>query len=228
MAGPTRQETRRLLQQHYLFGKLSDGETDALLSHARIEHYPAGREIFAKDDPGLSMFAVLRGTVKISALSEAGKEIVLNRIGAGEVFGEIALLDGGERSGDAVAMTECDLLVLDRRYVLPVLEQRADICLMLLRILCERLRRTSRQVEDLLFRHLEGRIAKALLQLAESAGSGAPAADLRVSQQELGNLVGGSRESINKQLQVWQKAGLVTLRRGAIAIRDPAALERLV
>jgi CRP/FNR family transcriptional regulator, cyclic AMP receptor protein len=231
MAVPTHEEKRQLLQNHYLLGKLSTAEIDGLLAFSRVERYPAGREIFAKGSPGPSMFAVLRGTVKITAPSSGGKEIVLNIIGAGEIFGEITLLDGLERSGDAVAMTACELLVLNRRDVMPVLEKRADICMMLLKILCERLRRTSEQVEDVLFRHLEGRIAKALLQLADSVGrrdARGVAIDLRVSQQELGTIVGGSRESVNKQLQIWQKLGLVALAKGSIVIRDSGALERLV
>src|SRR5271169_5000414 len=113
------------------------------------------------------MMLVLRGSVRISSISLAGKEIVLNIISAGEIVGEIALLDGGERSGDAVAIDDCELLVLNRRDFIPFLDNRPDICLMLIRILCQRLRHTSEQVEDVLFRHLEARIAKALLQEAE-------------------------------------------------------------
>jgi CRP/FNR family cyclic AMP-dependent transcriptional regulator len=231
MAGPTHEEKKRLLQNHYLLGKLSGGEIDMLLQYARVERHRAGQEIFAKGSPGQSMFAVLRGTVKISAPSPAGKEIVLNLIGPGEIFGEIALLDGLERSGDAAAMTDCELLTLNRRDVIPILEKRPDICMTLLKILCERLRRTSEQVEDVLFRHLEGRLAKALLQLADNVGrrhAAGISVDLPLSQQELGNIVGGSRESVNKQLQVWQKAGLLTLAKGSITIRDLAAIEQLV
>lgn len=231
MAAPTHAEKRKLFEEHFLLGRLSGGEIDALLRYARVERYPAGREIFAKGSPGESLMAVLRGIVKISAPSPAGKEIVLNLINPGEIFGEIGLLDGLERTGDAVAMTDCELLVLNRRDVLPVLQNRADICMMLLKILCERLRRTSEQVEDVLFRHLEGRIAKALLHLADNIGRPSVegvSVDLHLSQRELGNIVGGSRESVNKQLQIWQKGGLITLAKGAIVICDSAALERLV
>lgn len=231
MAGLTHDEKRALLQNHFLLGKLSSSEIETLVNYARSEAHSAGDEIFAKGSPGQSMYAVARGTVRISAPSPAGKEIVLNIIGPGEIFGEVTLLDGLERSGDATAMTYCELLVMHRRDVIPVIEKRADICMMLLKILCERLRRTSEQVEDVLFRHLEGRIAKALLQLANSIGR--PSArgvsvDLQLSQQDLGNIVGGTRESINKQLQIWQKAGFLTLGKGSIVIRHMAAIERLV
>jgi CRP/FNR family cyclic AMP-dependent transcriptional regulator len=114
---------------------------------------------------------------------------------------------------------------------MPILEKRADICLILLRILCQRLRQTSEQVEDVLFRHLESRVAKALLHLAESATlHGVPGSpiELHVSQRELGNFAGGSRESVNKILQSWHKAGWIVLGKGAIVIRNLAAIERLV
>jgi CRP/FNR family cyclic AMP-dependent transcriptional regulator len=231
MDGPTHEEKRQIFERHFLFGRLSRDEIDTLLHYARVERYPAGHEIYAKGSPGQSMMAVLRGTAKMTSVSAEGKEIVLNIIDPGEIFGEIALLDGEERSADAVAMTDCELLVLNRRDFMPILEHRADICMILLRILCQRLRQTSEQVEDVLFRHLESRIAKALLHLAESAGlNGVPgmSVDLRLSQRELGNIAGGSRESVNKHLQIWHKAGLITLGKGSIVIRDLAAIERLV
>jgi CRP/FNR family transcriptional regulator, cyclic AMP receptor protein len=231
MTHPSYQERRRIFERHSLLGKLSGAEIDALLTYSRVERYPAGQEIFAKGSPGQSLLAVLRGRVRISSISLAGKEIVLNIIKAGEIFGEIAMLDGGGRSGDATAITDCELLVLNRRDFLPFLEHHADICLMLIRILCQRLRQTSEQVEDLLFRHLEARIAKALLHLAgHSAGGdvGSAALELHLSQTELGHIVGSSRESINKQLQIWHRAGLIEIVKGAIRIHDAAAIEQLI
>ncbi len=231
MNDPTYEEKRRIFERHSLFGKLSGGEIDTLLAYSRVERYPAGREIFAKGSAGQSMMAVLRGTVKMSSVSPEGKEIVFNIMHPGDCFGEIALLDGEERSADAIAMTNCELLVLNRRDFMPILETRADICLILLRILCQRVRQTSEQVEDVLFRHLESRIAKALLHLAESAdlhGVRGLSIDLHLSQRELGNIAGGSRESVNKHLQSWHKAGLIELGKGSIMIRDVSAIERLI
>jgi CRP-like cAMP-binding protein len=230
MNSPTHQEKRLIFERHFLLGKLSPDEIDTLLHYARVERYPAGEEIYAKGSPGHSMMAVLRGTAKMTSVSREGKEIVLNIMHPGEIFGEIALVDGEERSADAVAMTDCEILVLNRRDFMPILEKRADICLILLRILCQRLRQTSEQVEDVLFRHLESRVAKALLHLAESATLHAvPSSpiELHVPQRELGNIAGGSRESVNKILQSWHKAGWITLGKGTIVIRDLAAVERI-
>jgi CRP/FNR family cyclic AMP-dependent transcriptional regulator len=231
MTAPTHAQKRDLFQRHYLLGRLDPGEIDALATRARIEQYPAGREIFAKGSPGRSMIAVLRGSVKIASLSPAGKEIVLNIIYAGEIFGEIAVIDGAERTASALAMTECELLLLDRRDVLPLFERHPEICMMLMRILCQRLRQTSEQVEDVLFRSLEARLAKTLLQVAGGAGRGelrGSSAGFRLSQRELATMAGGSRESVNKQLQLWHKAGLIALGKGSIAIRDTTALARLI
>lgn len=230
MNGPTHQEKRQIFERHFLLGKLSGDEIDTLLHYARVESYPAEYEIFSKGSPGTSMMAVLRGTVKMSSVSPEGKEVVFNLMNPGDCFGEIALIDGEERSADAVAMTDCELLVLHRRDFMPILEKRADICLILLKVLCQRLRQTSEQVEDVLFRHLELRIAKALLHLAESASlHGVPGStiELHVSQRELGNIAGGSRESVNKHLQAWHKTGWIDLGKGTILIRDLAAIERL-
>ena len=115
MNGSTHEEKRRVFEQHFLLGRLSSAEIDALLSYSRVERYPACREIFAKGSPGQCLMAVLRGRVKISSLSVGGKEIVFAIFNAGDIFGEIAVLDSEERSADATAMTECELLVLNRR-----------------------------------------------------------------------------------------------------------------
>ena len=231
MTGPTHEEKRQILEQDFLLGKLSRNEIDTLLAYSRVERYPAGEEIFAKGSPGQSMMVVLRGTAKMSSMSPDGKEIVLNIMHPGEIFGEIAILDGKERSADAVAMTDCDVLVVNRRDFLPMLEKHADMCMILLISLCQRLRQTSEQVEDILFRHLEARIAKALLHLAETTGLGriqGLSVDLHISQRELANIAGGSRESVNKHLQTWQRAGLIDLSKGSILIRDLAAIEALM
>jgi CRP/FNR family transcriptional regulator, cyclic AMP receptor protein len=231
MNSPTHQEKREIFERHPLFGKLSASEIDSLISYSRIERYPAGREIFAKGSPGPSLMAVLRGSIKISSLSNEGKEILFNIINAGEIFGEIAVLDGDERSADATAMTDCEVMILNRRDFLHLLESRADLCMILLRILCQRLRQTSEQVEDVMFRHLESRVAKALLQLAESVGLHglqSTSVELHVSQRELGGMAGGSRESVNKILQNLHRRGLIDLGKASILIHDVEALRRLI
>ena len=230
MPGPTYEEKKQIFERHFLFGKLSAAEIDTLLTYSRVERYRAGSEIFAKGSPGNSMMAVLRGAAKMTSVSAEGKEFVLNIMNPGEIFGEFALLDGGERSADAIAMTDCELLVLRRRDFIPILENHPDMCMILLRILCQRLRQTTEQVEDVLFRHLESRIAKALLRLAETAGrkdDQGLSIDLHLSQRELGNIAAGSRESVNKHLQIWHKQGFIRLSKGSIVIRGGASFQTI-
>jgi CRP-like cAMP-binding protein len=227
MPGPTPIEKRRLFEGHALFGTLPQDDLDALLLHARAEHYPAGREIFAKGSPGRSMMAILKGSVRISAASPAGPDIVLTMLGAGEVFGEIALLDGEDRTADATAIIDCDLLVLDHRDFVPFLERRADICILLLKMLCQRLRQTDEQIEEAMFGRLDARIAKTLIRLAHGARAEREGIALRITQQELAGMVGATRESVNKQLQIWQSAGVLRLGKRLIAIPNVDALATL-
>jgi CRP-like cAMP-binding protein len=211
-----------------LFGKLPQADLDALLLHARLERYPAGRVIFAKGSPGRSMMAILKGNVRISTPSPAGPDLVLTMLSVGEIFGEIALLDGADRTADATAIDDCELLVLDHRDFVPFLERRADLCLLLLRLLCQRLRRTDQQVGEAMFGRLEGRIAMALVRLAQDLPpAGAKAVALRITQQELAGMVGAARESVNKQLHVWQKEGVLRLGKRLIEIDKLDALEAL-
>lgn len=231
MIGSSLQEKRQIFAQNALLSKLSEDEIERLVTYSRVEHYPAGERIFDKDSLGSCMMLVLHGSVRTSSISIDGKEIVFRIMEPGEFVGEIAALDGGNRSADAFAMADCELLVLQRRDFIPLVEKHSDICLMLIKILCERSRKTSEQVEDLLFRHAEARIAKALLQLSERFGQ--PDAngrdrELHLSQTELGNIIGITRESVNKQLKLWQRAGFIDLAKESIVIRDATALQQLI
>lgn len=223
-------ERAKLFEGHALFGQLDADDIDALLSHARFHHHRAGDLIFAKGSPGRSMMAVLEGSIRISSTAIGGREVVLAILRGGEIFGEIALIDGGERTADAIAMTDCDVLIVDHRDFIPFLEHRGELCVKLLRILCRRLRQTDEQVEAALFERLEGRVAKALIRLAAEGANGGKQGSpvrLRVSQQELAGMVGASRESVNKQLHVWQRGGFLELGKRMIVIHDPSALEEL-
>jgi len=218
---------RQVLRRSALFAHLGDEETDAILAHARIAKYAAGDQIVVKGDPGDSMMAVLKGHVSISTASPAGRHVVLSVLHDGDIFGEIALLDGKERTADVNALTDCEILIVPRRSLWSLLERRPDICIDLMLVLCERLRHTNQQVEDLAFLDLESRIAKVLLRLADESRAGTMQAKpvaVRISQRALGELVGGSRETVNKYLHVWKQLGIVSVEKGAIVIRDMTVL----
>ncbi len=130
---------RETLLSSTLFQAMRPEEFDGILKAAVDRRYRRGQTIFTKDDEGSSMMAVLSGRVRIGAMSPEGKEITLNMISAGEVFGEMALLDGKPRSADATAFEDVHLLVIERRHFVPYLEGDKDLALRLLTVLCERL-----------------------------------------------------------------------------------------
>jgi len=224
-------ERQKILQGHFLFGELTEADREVLVNYSRLENYRDGETIFLKGSPGRGMMAVLRGEVRISAPSTDGREIVLNLIRPGEIFGEISLLDGKDRSANAQAIGDCVLFVIERRDFLPFIEKRPGLALRLLAIMCERLRRTTQQVEDVLFLDLPSRLAKQLLALA-AAGGRVTAQGFRVetkiSQGELGHRIGVSRESINRQLGKWQHEGVLEIDGSIITILDETALQSLV
>lgn len=219
-----------VLAGHFLLKHLQREDLHRLAAGSRLTYHPKNSVIFQKGDPGSSMMAVVRGRVKICSHSVDGKELVLSIVNRGGLFGEIALLDGEPRTADAVALEDSDLLVLDRGQLMPFLTERPEVALRLIGVLCKRLRQTSEHLEDTLFLETSSRFARALQRLADAFGR--PAGDrvqldIRLSQQQLGCLVGVSRESINKLLNEWQRNGVVELSGGRITILDREALDEL-
>ena len=216
-----------VLRNDPLFGQLGADALTRLASYAHTRSVSPGTRIFEKGDPGTSLFAVLRGTVKISNQSADGKDAVLNMIPAGGIFGEIALLDGQPRTADAFAVSECELMQIDRRDFVPLVTQNPEIALKLIEILCGRIRRTSEQVEDMTFLDRPGRLAKTLLWLSAQSGA-SPTRKISITQREIGQIIGMSRESTNKQLREWEDKKWVKLERGGVVVLDPRPLTQLV
>jgi CRP/FNR family transcriptional regulator, cyclic AMP receptor protein len=221
---------RAVLAQCGLFRRLSDGEREALFARARTQKYTANESIFLMGSPGDRMVAVLSGTIRISVPSPDGKEIVLAILGPGEICGEIALLDGKERTADAKAATDCSVVVLERRDVLAFFAQYPDAWSKLIDVLCERLRTADQQMAEFALSPVPVRLAKALLRLATSDGqalNGRPAERVHLTQRELGNVIGATRESVNKYLRAWQRQGRVQIADRLIVITNRAAVEDL-
>jgi CRP/FNR family cyclic AMP-dependent transcriptional regulator len=213
-----------LLRNHPLFQDLPASVIEHLGSYMKTRKVPRGTTIFAKGDPGTGLMGVLAGSVKVSVASAEGKDIVLNIFREGEVFGEIALLDGRPRTADATAMSDCELIVIERRDFVPFLSNHPDVTIKFIEILCSRLRRTSEQVQDVTFLNLPTRLAKALLQLTSSDQGGAPGRKVAITQREISQMIGRSRESTNKQLRAWVKRGWVRLERGGVSVVAPDKL----
>lgn len=219
-------DRKEILRNHQLFSGLPAEIIERVCAYAKMKEIKRGATIFTKGEPGQSMFAVCSGTVKISVPSAEGKDAVFNFIDEGGIFGEIALLDGHPRTADAIAITKCQLMMIDRRDFLPLIRSYPELAARIIDVLCMRLRHTSEQVEDIVFHDLPGRLAKALLRLAGSDTS-AKSQKIAITQREIGQVIGMSRESTNKQLQDWQRRKWIRLERGGIIVLEHAALRTL-
>jgi CRP/FNR family cyclic AMP-dependent transcriptional regulator len=216
-----------IMRQTVLFRDLAPASIDRLCRYAKVVKFKRAARVLSKGDPGASMFVVARGTVRMSSSSADGRNALLNLIGAGETFGEIAMLDGQPRSTDAIANTDCELLVIDRRDLVPFLRDEPDLAMRFIELLCTRLRWTSEQVEELILQNLSARLASALVRLVGRKAGNNVAHKIDATQQQLSEMVGISRESTNKQLVAWEAKGLVRLQHGAVAVLDPDALREL-
>ena len=217
-------DRRTLLRDHPIFSGLCPAIIESLAAKAAMRPVPRRATIFSKGDDGNGLYAVMTGTVKISSSSVDGREAMFNLVHAGEVFGEIALLDGRPRTADAVAMSDCELMLIDRRDFVPIVRAQPELAMRLIELLCARLRRTSEQYEEIMFLDFPGRLAKTLLRLSERAGSPAGRQDLAITQREISNFLGKSRETTNKQLGAWARQGWIALRRGRVVVLSTSAL----
>lgn len=225
-------DKRKILVQNILFSKLSSRELDNILALSVESSYTNGQIIFQKGDDGDSLLAVLDGEVTISANSEEGKEIILNTILQGQMFGEIACIDGSERSATATAIGHCTLLAIKRNDFIPFLKSNPEIAIELLKALCLKLRDTSNRVEVVSLLPVPVRLARLLLKASEKTGqetANGILLDWKKSQEVMGNEIGTSRESVNRLLNHWKKKKILTLggQSLSITIQNIDALEDL-
>ena len=217
-----------LLRTHPFFKDLGDAVIDRLAPRVITTKVAKGAVIFRKGDVGSKLYAVRAGAVRISAPSEEGKDAIFNLVVPGELFGEIAFLDGGQRTADAVPIENCELMVIERRDFIPLIRDNPEVAIRLIKILCARIRKTSEQVEDIVFLGLPNQLAKVLLHLYQPSAADLPSKKIHVTQREISQMIGVSRESANKQLQEWQRKKWLKLERGGLVIFAPQALRDLV
>jgi CRP/FNR family transcriptional regulator, cyclic AMP receptor protein len=216
-----------VLRKHPIFCDLDPEALDQLCRYAKHSSLKRGATIVSKGDPGNSLIAVISGTVKISISSPDGRSAILNLIGPGETFGEVAVLDGLARTADATANTNCEIYVIDRRDFLPFVRSQPALAMKFIELLCTRLRWTSDQVEEVILQDLPGRLASTLLRLTEKHKLAQGGRSIAITQQEISEMVGMTRESINKQLRAWATRNWVRLEHGAIAVLNPEMLREL-
>ena len=173
------------------------------------------------------MMALLSGTIGISVPFSEGKELFLAIIQPGEIFGELAVFDGNERSADAIAETACTLAILDRNDILSFFERNPSLWPKLVKLLVQRLRQTDQAFAEVALLQLPVRLAKTILRVL-NRGRHSELPKTVFSQRELANMVGSTRESVNKCLRNWQKrGGIVKVSKGSIIVTNRRALEHI-
>jgi CRP/FNR family cyclic AMP-dependent transcriptional regulator len=216
-----------LLRLHPFFAALSPQDAQELSKRTLGRRVPAGHVLFQQGDAGDGLYGILTGRVAFTVDSVNGKGLILNVLGPGEFFGEIALLDGKGRTATAVARDACHLLFIARQEFMTFFGDRPEAMSRIIELLCARLRRSTEYIADTAFLDLSTRLAKQLVNLAHDDGSShAPA--LRISHAELAAMLGVSRERVSMQLAAWSDRGILDQGRGQLVVRDRQALQHVI
>jgi CRP/FNR family transcriptional regulator, cyclic AMP receptor protein len=208
-----------LLAANPFFGGLGQEAIDAIAVLCVPRHLEREEVLFLKGDAGDALYAVRRGQIRIATGNASGRRLTLTLLGSGDVFGEVALLDGQPRTADAVAVEPTDLYMIHRRDFIELLAKQPKVAVRIIEFLCERIRWMSAQMEERTLMPLQTRLAHRLVALSEDYG-----AEIHVSQEELAVFVGATRESVNRQLQTWRREGVIELSRNRIRLIQPAGL----
>jgi CRP/FNR family cyclic AMP-dependent transcriptional regulator len=212
----------RLLSANPFFAGLAQEALERIAGICRPQHLAARTVLFLKGDPSDGLYAIRRGQIRIGSTNDLGQQMTMNFLGGGDVFGEIALLDGRTRTADAVAMEETEMFFLPRRDFLNLLAEEPTIALQLIELLCARLRDVIERMEEAAFLPAATRLARRVVTLATDYGS-----EIHISQDELAALTGVTRETVNRQLQGWKREGLLALGRSRITVCNLGDFRRL-
>jgi CRP/FNR family transcriptional regulator, cyclic AMP receptor protein len=184
-----------------------------------------GQYLFERGDAGDILYVLLKGRLEVSAITESGRKISLNRISAGECIGEISMFDNFPRSASIVALDDAVLQPMSKPTFILASSQSATLALNMIDILCDRFRWVSNSVEDFAILSLERRLARRLLLLDERFSN--PQGEISITQNDLADFVGASREATNKILMQWKSFGLIDIRRGALKLTSRESLDRM-
>ena len=223
-------EALALLGRTPLFAGVSPADLEPLLADFRLRRYATDSYIFREGDPGDHLHLLATGEVTISRTTEAGGEAIFAVLGAGEVFGELAVLqENAVRSADAQALADTECFVLHRQALVAFLQAHPAVMWRVITVLSERIRRKDEAFSDLAFNDIPGRVARKLLELAEARGdlSGKEIQiSVPISQRTLAGLVGASRENVNRALSRFASLGLIKVERGHVTVLRPDELRR--
>jgi len=212
-----------------LFTALDDAAAASLRASMDTVKIAKGSILFKEGDDGEHLYVIVEGKIKLGTSSGDGRENLLSILGPGEMFGELSLFDPGPRTSSATAVTDAKVLSLSHGKVIPWLKQNPDVALQLLARLAQRLRRTNEAVGDLVFSDVPGRVAKALIDLGDRFGKTSAEGLLvnhDLTQEELAQLVGASRETVNKALADFAGRGWLKLDGRSVLITDVDRLSK--
>jgi CRP/FNR family transcriptional regulator, cyclic AMP receptor protein len=220
-----------LLSSSTLFRDLSSKDVAAIVALSRRVRHARRVTVVRQGDPGGDVFLILRGFLMAAIEAANGRETGLGVMGPGDLFGEIALFDGAPRSASVTTLTSVDLLVIEKARFLSLLEANPRLSIRLLAVMARRLRRLSERSDDITGMRVGDRIGRQLLRLAERFGQpegpNRVRISLQLSQQKIGELAGATRESVNQNVSVWSRAGLIEKQRGYLTILDLGRFRRL-
>lgn len=225
----TTPDNASLLANSALFADLTPQALGFLAEHATRLDYERGRTIFRQGDDGDTLFVIAEGMVKVWVSSGEGEEMVLATLRSPDAFGELTAIDGRPRSASATALEPTTLVALDRNTLLDAVHRHPGVADGMMRALGGLARRITEQTSDLVFLDLAGRLAKTLANLADRDGTeedGAVVLALPLTQTELAEMVGGSRQSVNHILKTFEARGFLEIRGREVVISDLETLRR--
>lgn len=229
MSLPQQTRIRRLLAGNAFLGRMPAAILDMLVQRGQLRRYAKGDFIFRRGDASETMMLIVSGSIKLAVISAQAKEVVVTFGATGDVFGEIAALDGEDRAADAIALEESDVFVMHARDFVPALMQHPQAMIEIVHSLCRRARTRLALFEDLTL-DMRARFARGLLRLARQVGrrrGDGIHLELTVSQEELGNYLGLARANVSRQLGRLKALGLVRSEGTRIIVTDEAGLARL-
>jgi CRP/FNR family cyclic AMP-dependent transcriptional regulator len=202
-----------LLARSGLFGLLDKEDRAAVVRRMRRVQFEPNQMIFSRGDPGRDLYLVLEGRIRLSVLTSEGRELSFDHSGPGHIFGEIATLDGGERTAGATAITRVQAMALPQEVMIELIERYPKVATAAIRFLCQRLRETDHRLEAIALHRIEVRLARLMLSFLKLQGAtpkdGEVKLDLGMSQSELGLLIGASRPKVNIALTALEDMGAI-------------------
>lgn len=212
-----------------IFAGLTDDELKSIANICVPRKYPKNSMIILEEEFGDVVFIVDKGTVKITRVNDEGREVILAMLGSGEVFGEMAILDGEFRSANALAQEDCEFLAINREEFLNLLKNH-KIALNMMTELATRLRKSDQQIEALSLDDAEHRIGVSILNLAEEMGlirNGRVTVENLPYQQDIANMAGTSRETVSRVMKMFEERGLITKEGHKMTIPDYGFFKRI-